>query len=117
MHLHACAARSCVPHATVGTQQSQEGEEALRRYRLQPEVVLLKEVAGAQADSLAAALPGLVVVQGSGADRRAVAADARQHEKLLEKVGAGATAPAHAAGLGEGMCAGVKCVLLIEKTW
>ena len=56
------------------------------RYRLQPEVVLLKEVEGDHADQLAAELPGLVTVQGSGASRKAAVGDARQHEKLLEKV-------------------------------
>ena len=58
------------------------------RYRLQPEVVLLRDVEGAQAEQLAAELPGLVTVQGSGASRKAAVADARQHEKLLEKVSA-----------------------------
>ena len=58
------------------------------RYRLQPEVMLLKEVESAQADELAAELPGLVTVQGSGASRKAAVGDARQHEKLLEKVNA-----------------------------
>ena len=57
------------------------------RYRLQPEVVLQREVMGEQADQLAAELPGLVSVRGNGASRKAVAGDARQHEKLLEKVG------------------------------
>ena len=56
------------------------------RYRLQPEVVLLREVEGDQAEQLAAELPGLVTVQGSSASRKAAVADARQHEKLLEKV-------------------------------
>ena len=57
------------------------------RYRLQPEVVLQRELMGEQADQLAAELPGLVSVQGNGASRKAVVGNARQHEKLLEKVG------------------------------
>ena len=73
-------------------------EATLRRYRLQPEVVLLKEVEGGEADAFAAELPGLVTVQGSGGDRKAVVTDARQHEKLLEKVGARAAAPMHVVG-------------------
>ena len=68
-------------------------EATLCRYRLQPEVVLLKEVEGEEADALAGELPGLVMVQGSGGDRKAVVTDARQHEKLLEKVGARAAVP------------------------
>ena len=56
------------------------------RYRLQPEVVLLRDVKGAQAEQLAAELPGLVTLQGAGASRKAAVGDARQHEKLLEKV-------------------------------
>lgn len=89
----------------------------LRRYRLQPEVVLLKEVAGAEADGLAVALPGLVTVQGSGGDRKAVVSDARQHEKLLEKVGAGAAVPTRVARLEDGICAAVKYPPLTEKAW
>ena len=73
-------------------------EATLCRYRLQPEVVLLKEVEGEEADALAAELPGLVTVQGSGGDRKAVVTDARQHEKLLEKVGARAAVPMHVVG-------------------
>jgi hypothetical protein len=57
------------------------------RYRLQPEVVLQRELMGEQADQLAAELPGLVSVQVNGASRKAVVGNARQHEKLLEKVG------------------------------
>lgn len=56
------------------------------RYRLQPEVVLLRDVKGAEAEQLATELPGLVTVQGSGASRKAAVGDERQHEKLLEKV-------------------------------
>ncbi len=56
------------------------------RYRLQPEVAILQPVVGPKADALAAACPGLFTVEGSGASRRAVAGDARQHEKQLEKV-------------------------------
>jgi hypothetical protein len=46
----------------------------------------MEPVVGAKADSLAAACPGLFSVEGSGPSRRAVAGDARQHEKQLEKV-------------------------------
>ena len=42
---------------------------------------------GEQADQLAAELPSLVSAQGNAASRKAVVGDARQHEKLLEKVG------------------------------
>lgn len=56
------------------------------RYRLQPEVVILEPVLGDKADALAAACPGLFGVEDRGAARRAVAGDARQHEKQLEKV-------------------------------
>lgn len=56
------------------------------RYRLQPEVVILEPVVGSKADSLAQICPGLFTVEGSGPSRRAVAGDARQHEKQLEKV-------------------------------
>ena len=87
--------RSSKPHATGLSQQSWKA--TLCRYRLQPEVVLLKEVAGEEADALAAELPGLVTVQGSDGDRKAVVAAARQHEKLLEKVCKGHSA--HAYGL------------------
>lgn len=56
------------------------------RYRLQPEVVLLEPVVGEKADKLAGLCPGLISVEGSGQQRRAVAGNARQHEKQLEKV-------------------------------
>ena len=48
---------------------------------------------------MAGELPGLVMVQGSGGDRKAVVTDARQHEKLLEKVGARAAVPMRVAEL------------------
>ena len=66
------------------TQGNQKGVTC--RYRLQSEVVLLNHVDGDQAEQLAAELPGLVTVHGSEASRKAVVADARHHEKLLEKV-------------------------------
>ena len=80
-------------------------------------MVLLKEVAGEEADALAAELPGLVTVQGSGGDRKAVVTDARQHEKLLEKVGARAAVPMHVAGLEEGICAAERHLPLTLKAW
>ena len=79
----------CLGFEAPGWKLQRRQRGALRcRYRLQPEVVLLRDVEGAQAEQLAAELPGLVTVQGAGASRKAAVADTRQHEKLLEKVSA-----------------------------
>jgi hypothetical protein len=51
-------------------------------YRLHPEVVLLQPVSGADADELAAAVPGLFSVQ----EGQLVVGEARQHEDKLERV-------------------------------
>ena len=71
----------------VGREHAKWSPVATAWYRLQPELALApKAVTGAAADGLAAALPGLVAVEGSGQARHAVlAAPARGHEKLLEK--------------------------------
>ncbi len=52
-------------------------------YRLQPEVVLLQPVHGADAAELAAAVPELFSVEGG----QLTVGEARQHEDKLEKVG------------------------------
>ena len=80
-------------------------------------MVLLKEVAGDEAEALSAELPGLVMVQGSGGDRKAVVTDARQHEKLLEKVGARAAVPVPMAELEEGICKAERHIPLTLKAW
>lgn len=49
-------------------------------------MALLAPVAGARADELAAACPGLFTVEGAGPQRHAVADDARSHPEQLEKV-------------------------------
>lgn len=75
-------------HAVVGTgaEHAKWSPVATAWYRLHPEVAITAPITGDDADALAAALPGLVAVDGAGAGRRAVvAAPARGAEKLLEK--------------------------------
>ena len=74
-------------HAVVGTggDHAKWSPVATAWYRLQPELALTGEVKGADADALAAALPGLVAVSGTGPARVAILdAPARGQEHLLE---------------------------------
>lgn len=74
-------------HAVVGAggDHAKFSPVATAWYRLQPELALTGDVAGADADALAAALPGLVSVAGTGPARRAILdAPARGREHLLE---------------------------------
>ncbi|CAL8469321.1 g8862 [Coccomyxa elongata] len=70
----------------IGAEHAKWSPVATAWYRLQPEVVILEPIVGSKADSLAQICPGLFTVEGSGPSRRAVAGNARQHEKQLEKV-------------------------------
>lgn len=67
----------------VGREHAKWSPVATAWYRLHPEVVLLQPVAGADAEELAAAVPGLFEVK----DGQLVVGQARQHEDKLEKVG------------------------------
>ncbi|KAF8057238.1 LAF3 [Scenedesmus sp. PABB004] len=71
-------------HAVKGTgqQHAKWSPVATAWYRLQPEVVLTREVAGDEAAGIAAAVPGLFTLERG----RLVAGDARQHEDKLERV-------------------------------
>uniref|UniRef100_A0A383VU15 DNA-directed RNA polymerases I and III subunit RPAC1 n=2 Tax=Tetradesmus obliquus TaxID=3088 RepID=A0A383VU15_TETOB len=66
----------------VGREHAKWSPVATAWYRLHPEVVLLQPVAGADAQELAAAVPGLFTVQ----DGQLVVGEARQHEDKLERV-------------------------------
>lgn len=78
----------CECHAVVGTggDHAKWSPVATAWYRLHPELAITGDITGADADTLASELPGLITVQGAGPSRRAVvAAPARGAEKLLEK--------------------------------
>lgn len=73
----------------VGEEHAKWSPVATTWYRLLPEVALLQQdkLRGELALELAAALPGLIQVEGHGEDARVVKVDdPRQHDKLLEKV-------------------------------
>lgn len=56
-------------------------------YALKPELILLKEVRGGDAEALADALPGLVTVEvGEDGERVAVMGDVEEYPLLMEKV-------------------------------
>ena len=77
--LHNCA-------AGVGDEHAKWSPVATTWYRLMPEVVLLQQPCGAVAQQLAAELPGLLSLQGSGDKATVVVGDVRKHDRLLEKV-------------------------------
>jgi DNA-directed RNA polymerase I and III subunit RPAC1 len=66
----------------VGREHAKWSPVATAWYRLHPEVVLLQPVAGADAEELAAAVPGLFSVK----DGQLVVGEVRQHEDKLERV-------------------------------
>lgn len=65
----------------VGEEHAKWSPVATSWYRLMPEFVLLKTVDGEDAHMLASELPGLVIVEND----KAVAGNARDYDKLLEK--------------------------------
>eukprot|EP00775_Hariotina_reticulata_P001866 gene1866-2203_t len=71
-------------HAVLGAgrEHAKWSPVATAWYRLQPEVVLLQPVTGADAQELAAAVPELFLVKKG----QLVAGDARQYENQLEKL-------------------------------
>ena len=69
----------------IGREHAKWSPVATAWYKLLPELHMLEDITGADADELAAALPGLVSVVGSRERRKAVAAPAREHDLLLEK--------------------------------
>lgn len=83
----------CV-RAGVGDEHAKWSPVATTWYRLMPEVVLLQQPRGTVAQQLAAELPGLLSLQGSGDKATLVVGDVRQHDKLLEKVGGRGVLPA-----------------------
>ena len=78
----------CECHAVVGVggDHAKFSPVATAWYRLHPELALTGDVVGGAADRLAAELPGLISVSGSGPARKAVlAGPARGAERLLER--------------------------------
>jgi DNA-directed RNA polymerases I and III subunit RPAC1 len=78
-----CLEAHCVKG--VGEDHAKWSPVATAWYRLRPELALLRSIQGEDATALAAELPELVEVIGSGEEAVAVARDARRHGTLLEK--------------------------------
>mmetsp|Transcript_29754 Transcript_29754/g.70947 ORF Transcript_29754/g.70947 Transcript_29754/m.70947 type:complete len:362 (+) Transcript_29754:185-1270(+) len=74
----------CVKGA--GKEHAKWSPVATAWYKLKPEVVLLKPVAGELADELVEKCPGLFYMEGTGAGRLVKVDDPLKHPKLLEKV-------------------------------